>query len=160
MLVQRRVPQHFHMLLTGRHVLAIGVAISFPDDPIEYNPDFATRPIRIDRSLDKNGGNFLVEIHRDNDMSQREHEDQKTADVLTILPGASLLRGPQKADILHAFLHLKAEVLEDRRGGRQQLCLITCFEQAGLHRAVYCAFRCELKQLTRVGRGCAAGELA
>src|SRR5688572_83273 len=40
LLVQRRVPQHFHMLLTGRDVLAIGVAISFPDDPIEHDPDF------------------------------------------------------------------------------------------------------------------------
>src|SRR5688572_10707937 len=104
------------MLLARRQVLAVGVAISFPNDPIEHDPDFATRPIRVDRSLDKNGGNFLVEIHRYNDMSQRKDEDQKTADVLTILPGASLLGGPQKADILHAFLHLKPEVLEDRRG--------------------------------------------
>src|SRR5687767_2831863 len=40
LLVDFRVPNHFHMLFTRRNILVIGLAISLPYDTVEHNAYF------------------------------------------------------------------------------------------------------------------------
>jgi hypothetical protein len=111
LLVHHWIAEYFHLLLAWLVVLAIGLAIPLPDDPIEYDSDFLARGFRIDRPCDERGCDFLVEIHGHDESAQGEHEGEQTADVLTLLSGAPFLGGSQESHVLHALLHLKAEIL-------------------------------------------------
>ena len=64
LLIDFRIPDHFHMLLTRWNILAIGLSVAFPYDAVEHDAYFLPGGCLIERPGDQARRDLLVQIYR------------------------------------------------------------------------------------------------
>ena len=70
LLVDFRVTDHFHMLLARWNILLIGLSVTFPYDTVEHDTYFLPGGFLIERPGDQAGRDFLVQIHRGDQLAE------------------------------------------------------------------------------------------
>ncbi len=150
LLVDFRVPDHFHRLLARWNVLVVGLPVAFPYDAVEHDADFLPAGVLVERSGDQARRDLLMQIHRGEQFAERENKEQRSLDILAIFPCTPLFRGSQESDLVHALLDLKTEILEHRGRRRQQFFFIARLKEPGLHGPVHGRFCRQLQQLGRL----------
>ena len=64
LLVDFRVPDHFHMLLAWWYILTIGLSVAFPYDAIEHDTYLLPGGFLIERPGNQARCDLLVQIYR------------------------------------------------------------------------------------------------